>query len=44
MNAKISKLQNQFQSEQPDVASLRGGKTEIFKGVSIFVNGYTGKI
>ena len=38
MSAKISKLQNQFS----DAAKETGANDCIFKGVAIFVNGYTG--
>jgi hypothetical protein len=40
MNAKIQKLENQFQSESKVGTEQL---SDIFKGVAIFVNGYTSK-
>ena len=39
MPAKIQKLQDQYKDDLPE-----GENSGIFKGVSIFVNGYTSKI
>ena len=40
MPAKIQKLQEQFREENPGDGGL---KSNIFKNVAIFVNGYTSK-
>lgn len=39
MPAKIQKLQDQYKDDLPE-----GENSGIFKGVSIFVNGYTSKV
>lgn len=43
MAAKIQKLQNQFREDTPGEGLEKGPITNIFKGISIFVNGYTSK-
>ena len=42
MPAKIQKLQEQYRQEE-SVEGKTKGTTDIFKGVSIHVNGYTSK-
>ena len=41
MSAKIQKLEKQFCAERKDTSAQ--GASDIFKGISIFVNGYTSK-
>ncbi|KAK6617005.1 hypothetical protein RUM44_005362 [Polyplax serrata] len=41
MNAKISKLENQFEKEKVSAKEQNEKLSDIFYGVSIFVNGYT---
>jgi len=40
MNAKITKLEEQFQEDANELASDKK-LSDIFKGVSIFVNGFS---
>ena len=42
MAAKISKLDEQFQLDGPRERQKEGACSNIFSGVSIYVNGYTG--
>lgn len=42
MAAKVSKLDEQFKSDAPREKQKEGTCSNIFKGVSIYVNGYTG--
>lgn len=44
MAAKVSKLQEQFKLDAPKEKQKEGLSSNIFCGVSIYVNGYTGKI
>ena len=41
MNAKITKLEAQFEEDKADVDQKLQKVDDIFKGISIFVNGYT---
>lgn len=41
MNAKVSKLEEQFDKEKVELVKKKEKLSDIFKGVSIFVNGYT---
>ncbi len=43
MSAKIQKLERQFTDETPAEIVRQGSSSSIFKGVAIFVNGYTGQ-
>ncbi len=43
MNAKIQKLERQFTDETPAQIERQGSSSSIFKGIAIFVNGYTGQ-
>ena len=44
MNAKRQKLQNQFVESAPEQPDKEGnGRSNIFAGVAIHVNGYTSK-
>ena len=43
MQAKIRKLEKQFTSERPLEIQKQKSSTDIFKGIAIFVNGYTSK-
>lgn len=42
MAAKVSKLQEQFKLDAPKEKQKEGSSSNIFCGVSIYVNGYTG--
>lgn len=44
MAAKVSKLQEQFKLDAPKEKQKEGLSSNIFCGVSIYVNGYTGNI
>lgn len=44
MAAKVSKLDEQFRFDAPREKQKDGGCSNIFGGVSIYVNGYTGKM
>lgn len=44
MAAKVSKLHEQFKLDAPKEKQKEGSSSNIFCGVSIYVNGYTGKI
>lgn len=41
MNAKISKLEAQYEEEKVAIAIKNEAVSNIFKGIAIFVNGYT---
>lgn len=43
MAAKVSKLDEQFRLDAPREKQKEGACSGIFRGVSIYVNGYTGK-
>lgn len=43
MAAKVSKLDEQFRLDAPREKQKEGSCSNIFSGVSIYVNGYTGK-
>lgn len=43
MAAKVSKLEEQFKFDAPREKQREGSCSNIFGGVSIYVNGYTGK-
>lgn len=43
MAAKISKLDEQFKLDAPREKQKEGTCSNIFSGVAIYVNGYTGK-
>lgn len=42
MAAKVSKLDEQFRLDAPREKQKDGSCSNIFRGVSIYVNGYTG--
>lgn len=42
MAAKVSKLEEQFKLSAPREKQKEGASSNIFGGVSIYVNGYTG--
>lgn len=44
MAAKVSKLQEQFKLDAPKEKHKEGLSSDIFFGVSIYVNGYTGNV
>lgn len=44
MAAKVSKLDEQFRFDAPREKQKDGSCSNIFGGVSIYVNGYTGKL
>lgn len=44
MAAKVSKLEEQFRLDAPREKQKDGSCTNIFSGVAIYVNGYTGKM
>lgn len=44
MAAKISKLDEQFKLDAPREKQKEGTCSNIFSGVAIYVNGYTGNI
>lgn len=43
MAAKIQKLEHQFRNDHPAQITGPKNETDIFQGISIFVNGYTSK-
>lgn len=43
MAAKVAKLDEQFRFDAPREKQKDGSCSNIFGGVSIYVNGYTGK-
>lgn len=43
MAAKVSKLDEQFRFDAPREKQKEGSCSNIFGGVSIYVNGYTGR-
>lgn len=43
MAAKVSKLDEQFRLDAPREKQKEGACSGIFRGVAIYVNGYTGK-
>lgn len=44
MAAKVSKLEEQFKRDAPREKQKDGSYSDIFSGVSIYVNGYTGNV
>lgn len=44
MAAKVSKLQEQFKLDARKEKQKEGSSSNIFCGVSIYVNGYTGNV
>lgn len=43
MSEKVRKLEEQFRSDAPTNKEKSGTSTDIFRGVTIHVNGYTGR-
>lgn len=44
MAAKVSKLDEQFKFDAPREKQKEGSCSNIFSGVAIYVNGYTGML
>ena len=44
MQAKIRKLEKQFTVDKPSAIGQQKSSSNIFQGISIFVNGYTSKL